>query len=474
MVIRVFTELVCSADGSVRVSLTATDTQQPYALAHVRAEQGDWFSNCGAVKVRVQLSAASLVLSPAAQRSMSRCVSGDCDHWGGKNECLRMACRSGNVEGADYLIRTGADVNFNQLQFGTWRVTIENYRPPIMEAAAGGHVACVAMLLRHGASVGLSWPTRGHSQGDWYYHNEGPAVWLASSHGFTAVLDLLLRHNADPNTYNRDGESCLLMASAGGHLECARLLLAAGADANYENVHQAGSTPSGFSYPVLDGTPLMIACSGVMQGPYVKKSRRCSVDRRDYQVRFGETVQSRLVQLLLEHAAEPNCRFGERYDGKETPLAAAIGSPGAVRALLSHGAAIRFPRDWTARDEAMNSYDSIGMSPLTLDQALCVQSIDLILDASDEPWSTRHHMRFPPAVRAAIYEHLHVGYELQKARILWPARDIWLLIVMPNLELGNLRVTYDRQWCDKESEGRAALLTERERKRRQGWGPDGP
>ena len=55
-------------------------------------------------------------------------------------------------------------------------------------------------------------------------------VHTSSSHHLEQVARSLLENGADKDKIAADGQTALLMASIGGHAECGRILLEAGAD----------------------------------------------------------------------------------------------------------------------------------------------------------------------------------------------------------------------------------------------------
>ena len=442
----------------VVLRLTSAIRREPYVFLTLPRWVRQRHGGC----VKVGLTVAHLVAAPEVQRRILGCVTGDCCH---HHTCLAEACIKGDAEAAMGLINLGRDVNFS----GWDRVY--HQRPAIMEAARFGHLQCVELLLRYGAEVDLTWPEEGVGEdGDWYRHCEASAAWLAATCGRIEVLELLLRHKANPNAVNLDNESSLIMACAGGHGECVRMLLAAGADANHEVDNTYGFTSNGFHYDVVGPTPLMLACEGVPRGEFVRPG--AFAERRE---RFDEHVQTSMVKALLEHGAEPNWLIPEpsggereRYEGRDTPLTAAIGNPHAVILLLKHGAALRYPAAYGTRLQTPCSGHTAlcyaneiegttrhcfipgGTGPMTRRHHQSWMSCELIYVA-DLPWSSNRHVLFPPHVRAAVVEFLHIGYELQKAGRLFPVHDIWLSMIMPLIG-ASLREYHDEERCREERE----------------------
>lgn len=79
-----------------------------------------------------------------------------------------------------------------------------------------------------------------------FYEN---TVFLAVRWGNTDILEKLLSHNANPNTYNKNATSPLHLCVEFNNADAARILLMKGADPNYQN--SDGQTP--FHMAVLKG-----------------------------------------------------------------------------------------------------------------------------------------------------------------------------------------------------------------------------
>lgn len=62
----------------------------------------------------------------------------------------------------------------------------------------------------------------------------GPPVWVSAAGGRKEALTLLLDHGGDPNLVY-GGDSPLMKAISGSHLDCAELLLQRGADINHDD-----------------------------------------------------------------------------------------------------------------------------------------------------------------------------------------------------------------------------------------------
>ena len=137
---------------------------------------------------------------------------------------LIRAADKGRVECLDLLLKAGANFNVSNM-FGI---------NALMSAVYGGHVECVDALLRAGASVKT--PRR-----------DGPQMipifsplHIATTVGEPQVLDLLINAGASVNNPDSNGLPPLMTAATGtlaSHFECAKILVHAGADVNFNRSH---------------------------------------------------------------------------------------------------------------------------------------------------------------------------------------------------------------------------------------------
>ncbi|HWK54371.1 MAG TPA: ankyrin repeat domain-containing protein [Hyphomicrobiales bacterium] len=124
------------------------------------------------------------------------------------------------VEAVKALLDHGADAN---------GLTSEGL-PALSLAVANGNTAMVQLLLDHGADANTREPT-----GE-------PILLSAAAVGVPGVVSALLKAGAEVDALDRDfGQTPLMAASREGHLEAARLLLAAGANPNTST--NVGETP---------------------------------------------------------------------------------------------------------------------------------------------------------------------------------------------------------------------------------------
>jgi ankyrin repeat protein len=177
----------------------------------------------------------------------------------------------------------------------------------LMAAAAGGDEASVLLLLQHGADPNAQ-PVVSQP-GFVFGGGRSPLMW-AAYRGDLTVMKLLLDAGANPNTEGMLGTP-LSQAAWGDRTEAARLLIQRGAQINQID-HAAGYTPLHWA---------------------------ASTESRD----------ASLVNLLLEHGADPNLGGGEHVDAfmdvLQTPLMLAKrrGETSVLASLVRAGATNEAP-----------------------------------------------------------------------------------------------------------------------------------
>lgn len=182
---------------------------------------------------------------------------------------LFLACHSGNTELMELLLMKGADANIPDANRVTPLLAVCMYfgkchelpfRPVLSVATEEMIVKVVQLLTRYNAKVNI-----------WKMGRATPLHYAVQQNSATLV-NILLQANADPNICNSKGQSplCLAVHNSVSSEEpvIAKLLLSKTADVN---MHGEDCQP-----PLVDA------------------------------VKGGKT---KLVQLLLEHGANPNCIF---------------------------------------------------------------------------------------------------------------------------------------------------------------------
>jgi ankyrin repeat protein len=209
-------------------------------------------------------------------------------------------------------------------------VDTQNYYgyTPLMEAAKGGQIETMGLLLKHGAKIG-------HVS---HYHKETPLHYAIEGNQAEAVRWLLER-GADCNAITWDvfwgTQSALVQASNYNHSEIVEILIQAGADMEYQDEDDDCHTPL---HEAAFNNHLGIVKVLVRYG--------AEVDTRDW-LGFTplmcslcgggceENVLS-VAKHLIENGADVNARDNDGI----TPLywAASAGYRAVVEFLLEHGA----------------------------------------------------------------------------------------------------------------------------------------
>jgi uncharacterized protein len=142
---------------------------------------------------------------------------------------LSQACVNGNAAMVETLLKAGADANTFQAEGQT----------ALMTAARSGSVEAAKALLDHGAEVNAKESWRGQTALMWAAAENHPAVVQllvekgAEVNARSAMFDfrgLKTKPGDVPMHFPRGGLTPLLFAARNGHLDCVRILLAAGAD----------------------------------------------------------------------------------------------------------------------------------------------------------------------------------------------------------------------------------------------------
>ena len=285
---------------------------------------------------------------------------------------MSEAATFGDTSIIDALLRAGADPDSANADGMT----------ALMIIARTQNVAAARLLIAHGAHVNARERWRGQTALQW-----------AAAQSQPLMVQELLRHHADPSarsytdTFQRQvtaeprvqarpsgGLTPLLYAARQGCIDCARYLLAAGADVN--QIDPDGVTPLimatenfHFDLAVLlidkgadvnrwdwwGRTPLYAAVD-LSTLPYGGRADHISLDA---------TTPLKLMQILLEKGANPNARLklfppyrslgaDRGGDGMlttgATPLlrAARAGDTAAIHLLLQHGADASLPNRFGA------------------------------------------------------------------------------------------------------------------------------
>jgi hypothetical protein len=235
---------------------------------------------------------------------------------------LMTVARTGNVAAARLLLEHGATVDARESWGG---------QTALMWASARRHPEMMELLLANSAEIDARSTTRDYQR---HVQAEGRPKSLDTG-GFTpllyaarencaACIDVLLANGAEINLPDPDGVSPLLLAIMNANWDIARQLIDAGADVN--------------QWDIYGEAPLFTAI-----GLYTRvNGGRASIDP------LNETEGSAIVQMLLDHGANPNMQLffrpanvrGSTNTRGSTPLirAANNGDQEMVELLLEYGA----------------------------------------------------------------------------------------------------------------------------------------
>jgi ankyrin repeat protein len=247
---------------------------------------------------------------------------------------LMILSRTSNVAAAGLLIAHGAQVNARE----RWRD-----QSALMWAAAEAQPAMVRLLLRHGAVVDArslvnNWARQVTAEPRMQARPSGgftPLLYAARS-GCLECAQLLIKAGANPNLTDPDGVSPLLESILNFHFDLAALLVRQGVDVDHWDMW--GRAPL---YAAVDLDSL----------PVGGRADRPSLD---------QTTSLQLISMLLAAGANPNLQlklfppYRSLRDDRgadslltvgATPLlrAAKGGDLPAIRLLLAHGANAELP-----------------------------------------------------------------------------------------------------------------------------------
>jgi uncharacterized protein len=242
---------------------------------------------------------------------------------------LMTVARTGNVEAAKVLLAHGADVNSKE----QWR-----QQTPLMWAVAESHPEMAEELIAHGADVNAR-------QVEWHWERqetkEPREKWMplggqtpllfAARQGCVDCARILLQAGADINAVDPNDMTPMVMALINGHYDFAAYLIDHGADLNLAD--ETGRTPL---YAAVDDHTMP---ESNLPAPREIDNQLTSMD---------------VIQMLLAHGANVNAQLKKQtpYRTKvdrgadtmlttgATPLlrAAKAGDTEAIQVLLAKGA----------------------------------------------------------------------------------------------------------------------------------------
>ncbi|KAG0647594.1 Meiotically up-regulated [Hyphodiscus hymeniophilus] len=136
----------------------------------------------------------------------------------GRGTALQLACRVNSFDSASLLLEKGANPNA--------RSSVALGVPPIMSAMRYGNTELIDLLLKYGADINL--PYIGEK-------DDCTALFQALTFDFQDLARKLIREGADVNWKGKLGTTCLMRATALGHLEMCGILIDGGASLDAEN-----------------------------------------------------------------------------------------------------------------------------------------------------------------------------------------------------------------------------------------------
>ncbi|TPX32295.1 hypothetical protein SmJEL517_g04555 [Synchytrium microbalum] len=135
---------------------------------------------------------------------------------------LLVACQYGSVDVAIYLLGIGADPN----------ITDDQSRSPLHHACAYGSLTTVKALMEAGAKIDAEGED---SKGPYFQNAFVRPIDLACEKGHIEIVRWMLDTGVSPSAIGHDKIHPLLYAAMGGSVEVAQLLIAKGANVNYQS-----------------------------------------------------------------------------------------------------------------------------------------------------------------------------------------------------------------------------------------------
>uniref|UniRef100_A0A452IBY6 Uncharacterized protein n=1 Tax=Gopherus agassizii TaxID=38772 RepID=A0A452IBY6_9SAUR len=157
---------------------------------------------------------------PALKALLEKCRDVDERNENGQTP-LMLAAEQGNLEIVQELLKKGANCNLEDAD--NWTALIS--------AAKEGYVDIVEELLN--CNVNLEHLLKNITMYYWHQYSIYPIIW-AAGRGHSDIVHLLLQHGAKVNCSDKYGTTPLIWAARKGHLECVKYLLQMGADVDQE------------------------------------------------------------------------------------------------------------------------------------------------------------------------------------------------------------------------------------------------
>lgn len=321
-----------------------------------------------------------------------------------------------NYESAKLLVERGADVNVKSVLGNT---------PLILAARPANSARLVELLLARGADSKAT------------NHWGATALMAAAASGNEASVRLLLQHGASANAQPipgpeaflfAGGRNALMWSAFRGDTDAMKVLLDAGADPNGES---------------FLGTPMsQAAWADQTKATKLLLDRGAQVDQKGHGDSFTplhwaaatEKSDTRLVDLLIQHGANPNVEGGESIeafmDVPQTPLMLAKrrGQTKVVEALTRKGATNETPDELkdvahssrlvAAEPDAAVIRAAIAAAMTPLQESSIISKQSFVNHASKQDCTSCHQQHLPlAAIGAAKRSQARVNSELEKQLI---------------------------------------------------------
>ena len=228
---------------------------------------------------------------------------------------LMLACSRGQASSVRTLLELGANVDLPRHETGI---------TPLMASVHGAQAAIVGILCEHGAQVDLL-----DQQGF-------TALGLAVASQHTAIVEILLSHQANPSLHGATNKTPLAQACHQGDRHLVAMLLGAGAPADPPSRHGQ------------DSALIEAADAGHVDIVELLLDNNAKIDQRDFNANTPLMLAASMghlnvVRSLLERGANPNCTNKPGQTAFHCALDAGNEAGEAIAMALLHSLRIEQP-----------------------------------------------------------------------------------------------------------------------------------